>query len=755
MTRSGGGTVNIPSASGRFVGRTKELARLRARLGRERLVTIHGSAGAGKTRLAIEYASAAAPSLSGRVWFVNLGALTATELLAEAVASTLGINATLDDPASVVGEFLGEAPSLLLLDNCEHVVEEVAALVDDLLGRAPSLRILATSREELRLPREYVLRIAGLDTSRDGEAIALFADRARRGAPGFRPDEQTRTAVEGICALLDGLPLAIELAAARMTSVTPQQLLEYLNDPMALLEDSTRDTPHRASSLRASIDLTYRLCDAAEQRAWERLSSLRSTFAVEDAAAILQTSLPESLAMIDRLLSKSVLARAEQLTGRARFRMLFVLRAFGRDRLRDSEGTEVVDRVHAEWFAGRAADLEEHWIAADQDVPLQLLEESLPDVRATIQYALDSGRPDLVFRAAVLPTPQLWWAGGKIDEGRYWVEKATQVVGGADRDHVLTLIDAATLALAKGDAVAARAHIAAAESLVERSSADATPRALSDLAFGIAFEHLMSGRFADCVEEARRGLGLLPERPLLPTHFRLRQLLVYAGNGLGDYRQGELVCDELIELSEAADETYYRAFALHNLALYAWRAGDLDRAQQLSDEGMRLSVHVPNRPENPDALLIAALIAAERQHTERAATLFGAALGTSRTRVASTAQFARSHEDAERLEDWHAKIREVLHPAATVRGYRMTPAEAVAFAIEAQQRPRRTGLLTPREREVVALVADGATNRQIASALRITVRTAEGHVERIRRKLEVHSRVEIGTWYVREALHDI
>lgn len=725
------------------------MSRLRALVGRERLVTLHGAAGTGKTRLAVEFGHAVAPSLGGRVWFVNLGALTTTEIIAEAIVSTLGLNATLEDPIDVVGDFLGEAPSLLILDNCEHVAAEVAVLVQTMLERAPSLRILATSREELQLPRESVLRLAGLDLAPGGDAMILFADRARRSAPSFHP-AANRDTVESICTLLDGLPLALELAAARLSSVTPQQLLGYLGDPIALLADPRRGSTERTSSLRSSIDLTAGLCDDAERRAWHRFAYLRGSFTVDDAAAMLEAPLAESLAMVDALLAKSVIMRADEVAGQARFRMLYVLRAFGRDML-DVEDADAAD-VHAAWFSRRAAQVEEEWIGPQQDELLLLLDEALPDVRVSIQHGLDHGEADVVFRASVLATAELWWAGGRIDEGRFWVERAVALVTAVSADRVLTLVDAATLALAKGEFAAARDHLQSAVDLVAENPAVDSAITRSDISFGLAFEHLLHGRFAECVAEAERGLSIERGATRPPTPFRLRQLVVYAANGLGDAGLGARMCDELLALSDAAGEHYYRAFALHNLALYAWRDGDLAQAQLHSSNGMKLSRHAPNRPENPDALLVAGFIAAERNDTERAATLFGAAIGTSRTRVASTALFAESHADAERLLSWHTKIREVLHPAATVRGYRMTPAEAVAFAIEVTPRSSRERLLTPREREVVALVADGATNRQIAEALRITVRTAEGHVERIRRKLDVHSRVEIGTWFVRETL---
>lgn len=728
------------------------MARLRALVGRERLVTLHGSAGTGKTRLAVEFGRAVAPSLGGRVWFVNLGALTTTEIIAETIASTLGLNATLDDPGDLIIDFLGEAPSLLILDNCEHVADEVAALAETMLDRAPSLRILATSREELRLRREHVLRLGGLDLAPGGEAMILFADRARRSAPSFHA-AANREAVESICTLLDGLPLALELAAARLSSITPQQLLGYLGDPIALLTDPRRGSTDRASSLRSSIELTAELCDDAERHAWHRFAHLRSSFSVDDAAAMLEAPLADALTMIDALLAKSVIMRADEVAGHARFRMLYVLRAFGRDMLEPSDTSG--PGIHAAWFAEQAAELEERWVGPRQDERLTALQESLPDLRASIQYGLDHDDADIVFRAAVWATAEVWWAGGRIDEGRFWVEKAVPVVTEPSRERVVTLVDAATLALAKGEFTAARAHLARAEQLLVDHPDVATPYARGDVAFGVAFEHLLHGRFAECVAEAERGLALNADAPPHPTPFRLRQLVVYAANGLGDASLGATVCHDLLSLSESVGETYYRAFALHNLALYAWRDGDLAQAQLHSSNGMQLSVHVPNRPENPDALLVAGFIAAERNDTERAATLFGAAVGTSRTRVASTALFAERQEDAERLLAWHTKIREVLHPAATVRGYRMTPAEAVSFALDATPRSSHENLLTSREREVVALVADGATNRQIAEALRITVRTAEGHVERIRRKLDVHSRVEIGTWFVRETLqHD-
>lgn len=746
--------VNIPPASGTFVGRAAQLAAVRQEMRTARLVTLHGPPGVGKTRLAMEVGRGMARGLSGRVWFVALGSLDSRSILVEAVATALGLSATLADPLRVIVDHVDSAPSVIVLDNCEHLREEVRTFTAALLERSRAVTVLATSRQKLDVAGERIVRIDGLVEHSYSDAVELFVDRARRVDPGFAIDEGNRDSVLSICRALEGIPLAIELATARLIALTPQQIEERLGQPFSLLSRSG-GRPDPRSSLLGSIEASYEMCTSAEQETWRILSVLAGPFTIEDAAAVCRRDETIVLDLLQALLEKAIILPAEDLADhRRRYRMLFVLRAFGQERLDETADADAVRLAHAKRYAALGAQIEAEWTGPDQMRLLLQAEASLADVRAAASYLLDVGRAELAVDCAVRLTPQLWWTGGRIDEGRYWVERVLALLTEPSADRQLTLMDAAALALAKADLAAAEAFVTEGAAITEDPRFD-SPVTRSALAFGRSFVHLMRGEEEDAIRVAEDGLAEIDSELVSPAHFRLRQLIAYSCNSIGDLERGIRVCEDIVALSDSTGETYYRAFALHILALHAWRQGDLDRAQALSQEGMVLSIPVPNRPENPDALLIAGLVAASRDETERAAVLFGAAAGTSRTRIASTEQYTGSLPEAAAIAQRHEHITKVLHPGATLRGYRMTPAEAIAFAVEAAtNRPAGGPRVTAREQEVARLIANGATNRQIATALSISVRTAEGHVERLRQKLDVRSRVAIGTWYVRYQLEN-
>lgn len=744
--------MRLPRTAGPFVGREQDLASVEAHLAAHRLVTLRGPAGVGKTRLAIEFAAALIAGGRDRVWFVPLGTLGSGALLAETVIATLGIKSTLAEPLAALSSYLDEEPSLVILDNCEHIAAAVSEFVSALLAATRNVRVVATSRQPLGVDEEVAVALGGLDTSARGASVELFAAVARRSDPAFRGTGTGDGEVAEICRLVDGLPLAIELAACRIGALSPLQILEQTRTSIGLLRRAGRE-PGRTTSLIASIADSYSLCSTRERLLWDSLSALAGPFALDDAVQVSGLEAAEVLDLTEALLEKSVLLRADDdQDRRARYRMLYVLRRFGRERLaEDPERENAVLDAHARWFATVAARAEEEWIGPQQQRLVADLEASLPDIRAASEHAIGRGDAATAYRACVICTPQLWWASGRIDEGRHWVERALRLLSEPSEELLIALLDAESLALAKGDLASADAHLQrAAEVAAAPGVASADSRAR--MAFGRAFRHLLLGQFDDAAAVATAGIE--HSRTMDPadaTPYRLRQVLVYACNGLGDVERGTRSCNELIDLSAAADETYYRAFAQHVLALYAWRQGELGDARRLSDSAMRSSVWVPNRPENPDALLIAGFIAAADDQTERAATLFGASVGTSTTHIASTALFSETIEERDRLAQRHAQITEVLHPAATLRGYRMTPAQAVEYAL--QRHPAAdAAVLSPRELEVAALIAEGRINKEIAAALTISVRTAEGHVERIRRKLGVRSRVDISTWYVRRTV---
>ncbi|HUL98947.1 MAG TPA: protein kinase, partial [Mycobacterium sp.] len=327
-----------------FVGRGAELAEVKEQLSTSRLMTLTGIGGVGKTRLVLRAASEAAPDFPDGVRVVELGELRDGSLLVDVVAAALGIR---DESArslrDVLVEFLRPRRLLLVLDNCEQVVDEVAKLVEDLLSGCPELRILTTSRERLGVGGESVLRIAPLpypdaDDTLGGlpgyDAVALFAERAAAAVPGFRLTDENKRTVADIVSRLEGLPLAIELAAARLRAMSLDQLLERLADRYRLLTLGARGVPTRQQTLRWSVGWSYDLCTPAEQQLWSRLSVFAGSFELEAAQDVCGADMTdyELLDVLTSLVDKSILVRTES-DGMVRFRLLETLREYGRQQV--------------------------------------------------------------------------------------------------------------------------------------------------------------------------------------------------------------------------------------------------------------------------------------------------------------------------------------------------------------------------------------------------------------------------------------
>jgi non-specific serine/threonine protein kinase len=325
-----------------FVGRRRELTEAKRLLSVARLVTLTGVGGVGKTRLALRVAANARRAFDDGVWLIELGELHDLELLADTVVADLGLREQSSDPAlELLAEHLADRRVLLVLDNCEHLVEAAAVLAEMLLRRCPDLRILATSHEPLGIGGEAVMRVLPLtvpDPDRPPalqglpgyDAITLFAARAEAAAPGFVLSEANQVTVTRICQRLDGLPLAIELAADRLRVLSPQQILDRLSDRYRLLTAGSRDAPARQQTLKLSIDWSYDLCEPVEQQLWARLSVFAGGFELDAAESLCTGFLApqDVLDVVARLVDQSILIR-EEAGAVARYRLLESLRDYG------------------------------------------------------------------------------------------------------------------------------------------------------------------------------------------------------------------------------------------------------------------------------------------------------------------------------------------------------------------------------------------------------------------------------------------
>jgi predicted ATPase len=441
----------VPPTS--LVGRREHLTDLHDLLARARLVTLTGPGGAGKTRLALELAGARP---SGPVWFVDLSLLQDDGLVVASAARAVGATAvTGEDPVDAVVRWIGATAGLLVLDNCEHVVDVAAAMASRLRDGCPELVLLATSRRPLRVAGEVVWPVPPLplppsgatapDEVRDVDAVRLFTERAAAVRPGFAVTEHNAADVAAIVAALDGLPLAIELAAAHADVLTPRGIRVRLQDHFELLESDSRDTPARHRTLRAAIRSGVDLLDERERRFFVELGAFAGSFDLDAAAAVTATSSGECYRSVASLVRQSLVVP----TDGDRYRLLESLRAYAAEALAAEPEREDVRRRHLDHVLALVTAADDGLRSAEQAGWLQRLSASLPDLRAALQWALDGGAPARGARLAVAAN-WFWTLEGMLDEAEHWLERALPA---ADDDPVRAALQHAIgrIAAPRGD----------------------------------------------------------------------------------------------------------------------------------------------------------------------------------------------------------------------------------------------------------------------------------------------------------------
>ncbi len=430
------GSTRPPAPPTSLVGRRQQLADLGDLLDRARLVTLTGPGGAGKTRLALELARARP---SGPVWFVDLSLLQDDRLVPASAARAVGAPAAAgEDPVDAVARRIGAAAGLLVLDNCEHVLDAAADLASGLRDRCPELVLLATSRRPLRVTGEVVRPVPPLplpppgaaapDEVRDVDAVRLFTERAAAVRPGFAVTEDDAADVAAIVAALDGLPLAIELAAAHADVLTPRGIRDRLRDHFELLESDSRDLPARHRTLRATIRSGVDLLDERERRFFVELGAFAGSFDLDAAAAVTATTSGQCYRAVASLVRQSLVVP----TGGDRYRLLESLRAYAAEALAARPEREDVRRRHLDHVLALVTAADDGLRSAEQAGWLQRLAASLPDLRAALRWALDGGAPGRGARLAVAAN-WFWTLEGMLDEAEHWLERA---LPGADDDHV-------------------------------------------------------------------------------------------------------------------------------------------------------------------------------------------------------------------------------------------------------------------------------------------------------------------------------
>jgi predicted ATPase/DNA-binding CsgD family transcriptional regulator len=765
-TRETGAALPLELTS--FIGRRQERADLRRALSGSRLVTLTGFGGVGKTRLALRVGADTRRAFSGGVWFVELAELRVPELLADTVAVQLGLRG-LPAQAShrALGEFIGSREALLILDNCEHVIDASASLTDYLLHACPRLRILATSREPLRIAGEAVFPVTPLSVPGDGEradgpahhceSVDLFLERAQAVMPGFALSHDDRSAVTGICRYLEGIPLALELAAVRLRALSPADLLARLTGHQRLLTVGARNAPDRQRTLDACIEWSYDLCSDEERELWARASVFHGGFKIEAAERLYsEAEGPDHvLDLVHALTEKSILITEEH-HGRIRHRMLESIREFGLLRLTESGHVEQIRRRHCAWCSDLASRFASDWLGPRQAEWVDRLQLERANLQAAIDYCISEPGEAEVGLAIATNLQDYVVARGLFTHGRHWFDQLLALPIPTSSTLVSGVRAASGLAVMQGDLDAAGRLIALGRQLC--AGLDAKASADIDQAAGI---HAM---FAADIPSATRHLerALKTYRASGQRHREIETISLLAiTEGIAgntdrslDYHQ------QCVALTEPIGEKWLRSLSLWITGLTTLALGDVRAATDLELQSLGLSSSMDDRLGMALCLDALAWIAAASDPL-RAARLLGAADGLWQTMGTSTLV---NPGLATRREACEQYLRQALQhedfTAEYEQGRALSLSDSVEFALSAKPTPRSprparhqdperadiAGTLTRREREVAELVARGLTNREIASQLVITVRTAEGHIANILTKHGFTSRAQIATW---------
>ncbi|MEO3806587.1 LuxR C-terminal-related transcriptional regulator [Nonomuraea sp. B1E8] len=728
------------------------------------VVTLTGVGGVGKTRLAIHVAAEVQRAFRDGVWVVELATLEDPKLLAQTLLSALHVqNRSSRPPVEVLVDHVRDMQMLVVLDNCEHLLEECAVLATTLVRSAPELRILATSREALGIAGERVLAVPtlSLPDSEDprshawtrGEAVQLFAERAAAVLPGFEVTENNRTMVEGICRRLDGLPLAIELAAVRLRTLSPEQLMARLENRFQLLTTGPRATLPRQRTLRALVDWSHGLCTEPEQLLWARASVFTGGLDLEAAEAVCSgdgIAREQVLDLVTGLVDKSVLVREESPTG-MRYRMLETIREYGREQLLASGQEATLRRRHRDHYRDLAAQARAEAFGPYQLEWFARLRAEHANLRQALDYCCAVPEEAETGLSMATDLVQHWKTGDYLREGRDRLDHGLAAITEPSELRGRAMVVNAWLANTQADLVTAESMVRQAREVGEQLGLEAV-LAYAALYSGTIAMYRGNGESAVAHYEEAVARHRTTGDPMGLTRALVRLCLARAL--LGDISSAVAAGEECVAICEAHGDRWVRAYAMTVLGVPLWLQGDAERATALERESLRFQHSIDDVLGSRFNIAVLAWIAADQGQHRRAATLLGIVRSLERTVHIVPfryRQFLRRHEECESC------VREALgkpaFEAAVKRGAGLSYDEKIFFALgesdHANEPPGEEASwspLTRREAEIARLVAQGMSNKEIAAALVIAQRTAEGHVEHILNKLGFNSRTQIALW---------
>ncbi len=764
---------NLPLQLSSFVGREKELAEVKRLLEDARLVTLTGSGGCGKTRLALAAAGELAEEFEDGVWLVELASLADPSLVPQAAAYVLGVREQPGRSATEsLSDYLGSRHLLLVLDNCEHLIGACATLAEALLRSCPRLCVLVTSREALDITGEVawlvpslslpdLRRLPAVESLLRYESARLFMERTAAVNPNLTLTEQNASALAQICYRLDGIPLAIELAAARAKVLSVEQIAARLDDCFGLLSAGGRTAMPRHRTLHATMDWSHDLLPDGERALFRRLSVFAGGFTLEAAESVCageDIAGDNVLDLLSHLVDKSlVIAREEG--AEARYRLLETVRQYGRTKLDESGETGRFRDRHAGYYLALAEEAEPELKAERQVAWLDRLELEHDNLRATMAWFLRRGDSEQAARLG-WALWLFWGIRAHFAEGRRSMEQALSGKGSVATPasfRAKALYVESTMANYQGD------H-RSAESLAEESLSLFTEQGDRE---GMAYALSSAGFAANGRGMHEQAISLVQESVDLFLYVGERWgaaielcFLAVAWRGRGDHSHAKRVAERGLALSREVGERQSICAALYTLATLAQAERDHGRARSLFAEGLTLSAELGNEADVAHCLEGLASVAAEEDKIARAARLWGAEEAMLEKFEAAVYTYVPDRSlHLSRVAAARSKLDEGAFEAAWAEGRKMTLEQAIEYARDRPAIPEAAvskaypAGLSAREAEVLRLVARGMTNAEAAAKLFISPRTVNWHLGSIYRKLGFSSRTEATRFAVEHGLH--
>jgi len=820
---------NLPSPLSTFIGRERELTEVRNLLDSYRLVTLTGAGGAGKTRLALKVAEELGGKFKDGTWFIEFASIFDPVFVPQAVASALNIREqSVGSLTDVLVESLSTRRTLLIFDNCEHLISACAQLAELLVQKCPDLRILATSREVLGITGEVAWTVPPLSLPNpvpwkntasaqdavglyeESESVQLFVARATANASDFKLTAENGACVAEICRQLDGMPLAIELAAARVRSLSVQQIAQRLDDRFHLLTVGSRTAPRRQQTLSSTLDWSYALLSDAEQNVLQRLSVFASGATLDAAEAVCAGAGVDNSEVLDTLallVNKSLVtadisghggtpADGEQV----RYRLLVTIRQYAYDKLVESgRATETRNR-HLDFFLRWAEEAEPQLFTSEQVRWLDRFEAEHDNLRIAMEWgSSDASRAELGLRLAAA-CGRFWRLHGYLSEGRMHLSVAlsSSEVQQRTRIRAQALMRLANFAYLQSDYHAMRPLAEEALSIWRELGGEGKAGAAYtlDLLGELETEEGHYDRAPAYFREAlqiyeeihdRRGIG------------QIHMQFGWAAMRTGDYRKAQDHLQQFLGIARQVEDKSNLAFALSGLGEIAVRQGEYKQAISLLRQGLALNrergdkwgtatllgslgwvklrqrewkkmrdyleeslaIRTEIRDKGGIAWCLEKLAEAkfEQSHIQDAVRLFGRAEAV-RAPIGSVIDPADQPEYSRIISKLRAALGMDAFAAAWADGGALQLEDAIELALfepqdtvsAALMEKGKLGGLTSREREVAMLIAQGKSNREIAEAMTVGVKTVETYVTRILNKLGFDSRVQIATWAMDKGL---